>query len=58
MKGFRTIAFNIVGFVVTGIAVIDPTLLGANGPAIVAGVLSVGNFVLRFLTDTAVGIKS
>jgi hypothetical protein len=55
LKGWRTIVFNLVTGLLAGIAVIDPSIFGAQGVAIIAAVNAVGNFVLRLLTTTPVG---
>lgn len=58
MKGFKTILFNLVGLLIVvlqyfldspGILNIDPTILVA--------IISCGNFILRFVTDSPVFTK-
>lgn len=57
MKGYRTLLFNVLAAVVTALVhynwstVIPPAYLLLASTAITTG----GNFILRFLTDTAVG---
>ena len=57
IKGWRTIVFNLVTGLLAGLAVIDPSLFGANGVAILAGINAAGNFVLRLITTTPVGVS-
>jgi hypothetical protein len=60
MKGYRTLLFNIASCVVAVAGAIagQPFIIAhPKITAAVAGAIAVGNFALRFLTDTPVGSK-
>ena len=55
LKGYKTIIFNVASLVVlvaTSSYTLD--LVGTEGTAAIAAITAIGNFVLRFITDTSV----
>lgn len=54
MKGFKTIAFNIISGILL-IAQSQGAELWGLTPEVLTLIILIGNFVLRFLTTTAIG---
>lgn len=57
MKGWKTIAFNVLSGLILVLQSQGADLWGAS-PELVATAVVIGNFILRFLTTSAVGKKA
>lgn len=55
LKGFRTVAFNLISLVVLGATALTGQITDAKWLTGLGIVVMLGNLVLRFLTDTPVG---
>ncbi len=58
MVGYRTIIFNLLGPVFAWLATKGINLDAETQMAVVVGVMSVGNLILRYFTTTPIGRQS
>jgi hypothetical protein len=58
IKGYRTLAFNIISAIIVIATAATGTITDPKWLASIATIITVGNVLLRFLTDTPIGKSS